>query len=114
MNSVRERSILAVRVAKFWTAQGTNQNAPFHPGPVQPYNKMKYPTCHLSLFSRYTREPFSECAYLENTSDKWDQFHDILRESGAYNYFIPCHRKYRGQKITKFRREYNRSTPWEG
>ena len=38
MNSVRERSI------KIRTAQGTNQNAPFHLGPVQPCNKHVYRT----------------------------------------------------------------------
>ena len=27
--------------SKIRTAQGTNKNAPFHPGPVQPYNKDK-------------------------------------------------------------------------
>ena len=42
MKSVRERSILAVRIAKFGPLmQGTNQNALFHHGPVQPYNKKK-------------------------------------------------------------------------
>ena len=29
--------------SKIRTAQGTNQNAPFHLGPVQPYNKYFYP-----------------------------------------------------------------------
>ena len=39
--SVHERSILAVHInSKIQTVQGTNQNAPFHSGPVQPYNTM--------------------------------------------------------------------------
>ena len=37
VKSVRERSQdLSGLYRKIWTAQGTNQNAPFHLGPVQP------------------------------------------------------------------------------
>ena len=32
-----------------WTAQGTNQNVPFDPGPMQPYNKICYCFCFLDF-----------------------------------------------------------------
>ena len=44
MNSVRQRSILPGPYSKIRTSQGTNQNAPFHLGQVQPYNKYIFKT----------------------------------------------------------------------
>lgn len=42
---------LAVRCcSKLWSSKGTNQNSPFHRGPVQPYDKNLYltwPTCMI-------------------------------------------------------------------
>ena len=37
--------------SKIWTVQGTNQNAPFHHGPVQPYNKSYYSTNNTHFLS---------------------------------------------------------------
>ena len=39
MKSVSERSISVGPCSKIQTAQGTNQNASFHRGPVRPYDK---------------------------------------------------------------------------
>ena len=48
---IRLRFILAVRrCSKLRSSKGTNQNSPFHRGPVQPYDKNLYltwPTCMI-------------------------------------------------------------------
>ena len=41
-DQVRERSILAVRIAKYGPLREPIQNAPFHHGPLRPYNEVCY------------------------------------------------------------------------
>ena len=66
---------------------------------MQRYNfewyTVEYPTSHCIFW--YTHEPLGECVYQENTSDESDSSR-LHHEKALHNYFIPCHRKYSGQK----------------
>ena len=51
-----------ILVEKIWTVQGTNQNAPFHPGPVQPYHNVLY----YILSSGFSTEGTELCISVSN------------------------------------------------
>lgn len=40
-------------ICKIWTAQATNQNSPFHPWPIQPYNTGDKCILHVNLHPKF-------------------------------------------------------------